>query len=114
MHPAVGVAFRHLLVHDPAPRGHPLDVASAERTGVAEAVAVRHGTSEDIGNRLDAPVGMPREAREIVRRTVVPEIVEKEERVELRGVPEPERPPKFDAGAFDGRAGLHDLLDGSD
>jgi hypothetical protein len=57
---------------------------------------------------------MPRKAGEIVRRAIVPEIVEKEERVELRRVPEPERPAKFDAGAFDGWAGLHDLLDCSD
>src|SRR5262249_5801592 len=73
--PAAGVSLRHLLVQDAAAGGHPLDVAGAETAAVAEAVAVRDGPGEHVGDRLDAAVRVPRKAGEIVGGRVVPEVV---------------------------------------
>src|SRR5262245_32834150 len=38
VHPASGIASRHLLVHDAAPRRHPLAVAGGEYAGCGEGV----------------------------------------------------------------------------
>ena len=57
---------------------------------------------------------MPGKAGEIVVGTVVAEIVEQQERIELAGVAEAEGAAQLDAGAFDGGLGLDDALDGSD
>ena len=119
MHAAVRVALRHLLVQDAAAGRHPLHVAGAEAAAVAEAVAVLDVAGEHVGDRLDAAVRMPRKAGEIVARVVVAEVVEEQERIELRGVAEAERALQLDAGAFDGglrvndfpnRTNRHDLL----
>jgi len=40
VHAALHIALRHLLMHDAAARGHPLHVAGAKHTAIAEAVAV--------------------------------------------------------------------------
>ena len=56
---------------------------------VAEAVAVLDGAGEDVGDRLDAAVRMPGKAREVVLGTVVAEVVEQQERVELAVSPKP-------------------------
>ena len=113
MHPALGVALRHLLVQDAAARRHPLDVAGAERAAVAETVAVLDGAVEHIGDRLDAAVRMPREPGEVILRAVVAEIVEQEERVEGLGLAEAEGAVELHPGAFRMRLGLDDLVDGS-
>src|SRR6202043_3548751 len=91
VHPAVRITLRHLLVDDAAPGGHPLDLAGADRAAVADAVAVLHRAREDISDRLDPAVRMPWEAGQVIRRPVITEIVEQEERIELARVPEPER-----------------------
>src|SRR4051812_44381 len=76
VHAPVRIALRHLLVQDAAARGHPLHVASTEAAAVAEAVAVLDRSGEDIRDRLDAAVGMPRKAGLVVVGTFVAEIVE--------------------------------------
>ena len=68
MHAPVRVALGHLLVEDAAAGGHPLHVAGAEVAAVAEAVAVRDRAGEDVGDRLDAAMRMPREPGEVVVR----------------------------------------------
>ena len=45
---------------------------------------------------------VPRETRQVIFRNVVAEIVQQEERVEFRGVAEPERAPQVHSRAFDG------------
>ena len=77
-------------MHDAAAGGHPLDVARAKTALVAEAVAVIDGARQDIGDRLDAAMRMPRESGEIVGRIVVAEIIEEQERIEVGGIAEPE------------------------
>ena len=69
------LAARHLRVHDPAARGHPLHVARAHLAPIAEAVAMFDAAAQDVRDRLDAAVRMPRESREIILRVLVTEIV---------------------------------------
>ena len=113
MHAALRVALRHLLVQDAAAGRHPLHVARAERAAVAEAVAVIDVAGQHVGDGLDAAVRMPGKAGEILARAVVAEIVEQQERIEVRRVAEAERATEVHAGAFDVRLRLTDLLDGS-
>ena len=113
MHAARLVALGHLLVDDAAARRHPLDVAGGDGAVVAHAVAVLHGSGEDVGDGLDAAVRVPREARQIVLRNVIAEIVEEQEWVEVGGVAEAERAAQVHARAFQGRLGLDQPLNGS-
>src|ERR1700741_28918 len=76
MHPSVQIAFGHLLVNDSAARCHPLYISCSDRTAIAHAVAVLHGSSENVGDRLNAAMRVPGKAREIVFRNIVAEIVE--------------------------------------
>src|SRR5258706_16034509 len=99
-------------MQDAAAGGHPLHVARPERAAIAEAVAVIDTPRQHVGNRLDAAMWMPRESGEIVVWIVVAEVVEQEERVEVRGVTESEAAPQPHSGALDGRRGLKDALDG--
>jgi len=64
MHLAQMVAFGHLLVDDAAAGGHPLDVAGRDGAMVPHAVAVLHGSREDVCDRFDAAVWMPRRTDE--------------------------------------------------
>src|SRR5262249_7308130 len=113
VHAPARIALRHFLVQNPAARGHPRHVAGAERALVAEAVAVIDRAGEHVGDGLDAAVGMPGETGAIVLGTVVTEIVEQEERIELAGLAEAEGAVKLDAGAFPSRRRLDDPFDGS-
>ena len=59
-----------------------------------------HAPGEYVGDRLDAAVRVPREPGQVVSGTLVAEVVEQQERIELSGVPEAERATQVDAGAF--------------
>ena len=113
MHPAILVALRHLLVNDAAPGGHPLDVAGADGAAVAHAVAVLHRSRQDVGDRLDSAVRMPREARQVILRNVIAEVVEQEEWVEVGRIAEPERAAQTHARAFKRRLGFTESLNRS-
>src|SRR6185437_12166454 len=114
VHAALGVPLRHLLVHDAAARRHPLHVAGAERAFVAEAVAVVDRAGQDVCDRLDAAVRMPREAGAVVVRPVVAKVVEQKEGIEIVGFAEAEGAPQLDAGALRGGLRLDDALHGAD
>ena len=75
VHPPPRVALGHLLVENAAPGGHPLHVARAQRPTVAQAVSVRDAAREDVRDRFDPAVRVPREAREVVLRVLVAEVV---------------------------------------
>ena len=113
MHAAALVAARHLLMQDAAARSHPLHIARAEAAAVAEAVAVLDAAGEDVGDRLDPAVRMPREALEIIVRPLVAKVVEEQERIELGRIAEAERALQLDAGAFDRRPRMYHSLDRS-
>src|SRR5258708_26617285 len=100
-------------MHDAAAGGHPLHVAGAKRAAIAEAVAMLDRAREHVGDGLDAAMRMPRKARAVIFRPVVAEIVEQQKRIEFVGIAEAKRALKFDAGAFDRRLWLDDLLDGA-
>ena len=76
-------ALGHLLVHDPAARAHPLDVPGVDDALVAEGILVLGLPAEHVGDRLEAPVGMPGEPRHVVGRVHRAEVVEQEERIEV-------------------------------
>src|SRR5213594_775864 len=113
MHAPPWVPARHLLMQDPAARGHPLHVTRSESSLVSEAVAVVDGPREDVRDRFDPPMGVPGEPREVILRVLVAKVVEQEERIELLGVAEAESAAQPHAGALDGRLCLHNTLDGS-
>ena len=113
MHPAGLIALRHFLMDDAAAGGHPLNVAGGDRAPVAQAVAVLHRSGEDVRDGLDAAVGMPREARQVVRWHVVAEVVEQQERVVVGRLAEAERAAQVHACAFQRGLGCDELLDGS-
>jgi hypothetical protein len=100
-------------VEDAAAGGHPLDVAGAEASVVSETVAMIDRASQDVGNRFDAAMRMPRESRQVIVGVVVPEIVQEQKWIEFRGVPESECASQPYAGAFHRGFGLNDALYGS-
>src|ERR1700682_5066240 len=104
------VSLGHLLVNDPAARRHPLDVACRDRSLVTHAVAVLHRSREHIRNRLDPAVRMPWKPRQIIFRHVVAEIIQQQERVELRSVAETKSAPQMPPRAFRRRLGFDQSL----
>src|SRR5437016_2345546 len=108
---AMPVDFRHLLVDDPAPGCHPLDVAGADDPLVPEAVLVLHSAVQHVRDRFDPAVRMPREASHIFSRVLRPEIVEEKKRVEARHLRGAEGPMQMHACTFDRRASRQDLFD---
>src|SRR5437764_11703434 len=82
VHATALVAVRHFLVQNPASRRHPLHVAGAEFSFIAEAVAMLHCSGEYVSDRLDPAVRMPRKSSAIIVRTIVAEVIEQEEWIE--------------------------------
>src|SRR6267378_2339871 len=113
MHPSQLVAFRHLLMNDASPGGHPLDVAGRDSTVVAHAIAVLHGSRQDVCDGLDSAVRVPRESGQIVLGNVIAEVVEKQKRVEVGCVAETEGTAQVHARAFECWLGLNEPLDGT-
>ncbi len=70
-------------MHDAAAGGHPLHVAGAERTAIAEAVAMLDRALEYVRYRFDAAVRMPRKAGEIILRAIVAKGIQEQERIGL-------------------------------
>src|SRR5262249_1578797 len=101
-------------MNDPAARGHPLNVPGANRPAIAHAVAMLDRPGEDVGNRLDPAMRVPREPGEVIRRDVVAEVVEEQEWVVVGRRAEAERPAQVHAGPFDRRLRFDKPLDGTD
>src|SRR5262245_14280371 len=113
MHPHFLVALRHLLMDDPPSRRHPLDITGGDRALVSEAVAVLDGAREDVRDRLDSTVRMPREAGQVVLRPIVAEVIEKEERIEIGSLAKSECAAQVHTRALELRLGLDQTFDGS-
>src|SRR5205807_2713116 len=105
------VDLRHLLVDDPAPGRHPLDVTGADDPLIPEAVLVFHSAVQHVRDRFDPAVRMPREARHIFGRVLRSEVVEEKKRVKARYFRGAEGPMQMHACTFDRRAGRQDLFD---
>jgi hypothetical protein len=80
-----------------------LHVAGAQGAAVPQAVAVIYRAGENIGDRLDSPVGVPGEPGQILLGALVAKIIEQQERIVLPRIPEAERPPEPDTRSFDRR-----------
>src|SRR2546422_5400986 len=91
VHASLRVAARHLLMEDPAARGHPLHVTGPKGSLVSEAVAVVDRPREDVGDGFDPAMGVPGEPREVVLGNLVAKVVEQEKGIELFCVAEAER-----------------------
>ena len=113
MHPARFISLGHLLVDNPAAGRHPLDIPGGDGAFVSQAVPVLDASGQHIGDGLDAAVGVPREAGQIVPRNVVPEIIEKKEGVEVGSLAETKRAAQVHARAFHGWLGPDEPLDRS-
>src|SRR5438874_1205109 len=113
MHLAQGIAFGHLLVNDAAAGGHPLNVPRADGSVVADAVRMLDRSSQDVRDRLDSSVWMPRETSQVIAGNVIPEIVQEKKGIEIRGVAKTKSPSQVNASAFERWFGFYNALDGS-
>src|SRR4029077_20313787 len=113
VHPAIPIALGHLLMDYPATCGHPLNVAGRDRAVIADAVAVLHGSRQDVCDCFYSAVGVPRETGQIVLGDVIAEVVEKQKRVEVGCIAEAEGATQVHAGAFNRWLGFNQPLDGS-
>jgi len=100
------VSLGHLLGGRSPGRPSSTGCLRGHDTLVPHAVAVFDGAGQHVGDRLDAAVGVPREAGQVIRRNVIAEVIEEEERVEIGGVAEAERAAQMDARSFECRLGL--------
>src|SRR5207253_8420135 len=110
----VAVHLRHLLVDDPAPRGHPLHVPAADDSLVPDAVLMLDATVQHVGDCLDATVRMPRETRDVFRGVLGTEVVQQKERIQPRDFRGAERSTQVDAGPFDRWSSGENLRDRPD
>src|SRR6266571_3499796 len=113
VHASPRVAARHLLMEDPAARGHPLHVTRSQGALVTEAVTVVHRPREHVGDGFDPTMGVPGEPRDVILGVVVTKVVEQEKGIEFFGVAKAERAAQPHAGALDGRLRLDNSLDWS-
>jgi len=113
VHAAKLVSLWHFLVEYAASCCHPLHIAIPKRTAIAKTVAMRDGTGKDVGYGFDAAMRMPGKSGAVVVRTIITEIIEQQERVELFRFAESESTVKLYACAFERRSRLHDLFNGS-
>ncbi len=107
MHLAEAVAFGHFLVNDASTGCHPLDIASSYTAPIAQTVPMFNGTGQNVGDGLDTAVRMPGKASEVILWHIVPEVIQQQERVKIRGVAKAESPAQAHAGAFECRLGLN-------
>src|ERR1035441_1150651 len=70
-----GVSLGHLLMQNSDACGHSLHMIGGHAALVAQAVAVRNFTSQDVGDGFDAPVGMPGKSCDVIGWIVTSEIV---------------------------------------
>src|ERR1019366_406408 len=90
---------------------HPLDVTRSHLSLVAKGVAVGHFAGENVGDGLDAAMGVPGEAGEVVRGVLIAEIIQQEERIELLGFAESEGALELYARSLDSGLGFKNLFD---
>jgi hypothetical protein len=100
-------------MNDAAACGHPLYVAGGDSTAIAHAVSVLDGSSEHIGDGLDATMRVPWKALEIILGNVIAKVVEEKKGIEFSRVAEAEGTAKMYTGAFESRLGLDEAFNGS-
>ena len=101
MHAPRLIPFWHLLVNDSSARRHPLNIASADNTAVADTVAMLNGSRQHVGDSLNSAVRMPGESSQIVLWNIIPEIIEQEKRIEFLGIAKSKSATKMYARTFE-------------
>src|SRR5690606_5751350 len=76
--------LRHFRVNNAPSRCHPLDVAAAQMTFIAQMILVQHMAVEHIGDGFKAPVRVRRKTGYIVVRIVRIEFIQHQEGIESR------------------------------
>src|SRR5712671_3733593 len=110
VHPATRVSLRHLLVEDAASGRHPLDVSGPEAPAVAQTVAVINRAGQHIRDGLDAAMRVPWKSGAVVLGTIVAEVVQQEERIEIARIAESESTVEFHPRSLNGWRGFYDPL----
>src|SRR5208282_2235223 len=113
VHTAVLITLRHFLMKNAAACRHPLHVARGHFALIAQAVAVLDGTRKHVGDRLNPPVWMPGKSLHVVFWTLIAEIIQQQERIELFRLAKTEGPLQLHAGAFDRWGWLNNLFNWS-
>jgi hypothetical protein len=86
VHGATGIPLGHFLMDDAPAGGHPLDIPRSDDSGVAQAVSMFHVALENVGNRLDASVGMPGKTFAVMVGRIGSKIIQHQKRVEFGGL----------------------------
>jgi hypothetical protein len=68
---------------DAASGSHPLDIPRGNGAAVSQAIPVLNASCENVRNRFDTAVRVPRKARQIILRNVVPKVVEQKKWIEI-------------------------------
>jgi hypothetical protein len=74
--PSHVIPFGHLLMDNATASDHPFHVASTDHSAVTDAVAVCDPACQDVGDRLNAAMRMPRKSRQIILGDIVAKVVE--------------------------------------
>jgi hypothetical protein len=111
-HPAF-LLFGHLRMHQPPTGGHPLHAAGYEHALVTVVVAVAHAAVEHVSDRLEPAVRVIGKAGEVVLGLIGAELIEHEERIQVRQLWLPDDPAQLHAGAIGGGQAAHDLAHGA-
>ena len=96
-------------MHDAASRGHPLQIARADLTGIPHRISVAHGAREQIGHRFDAAMRMQRETRLVIGGIFRLEMIQQQKRIEVIQCMRADAAFEPNAGAFDDRLRLDDF-----
>jgi hypothetical protein len=110
MHAPPRIALRHLLMENSTSRRHPLNIARSKLAAVPQAIAMLDRSGEDVGDGFDAAMWMPGKAGKVVFGTIVPKVIQQEERIEVSGFAEAEGAVQLDSRPFSRGLGLSDAL----
>src|SRR5262245_55982386 len=108
---ALRAHLRHFLMHDAAPRSHPLNVAGTDTSGVAECVLVVHNARKNIGHRFNAAMWMQGESRFIIASLSRNKVIQQQKWIEVVQSLRSNTSLKPYARPFDDWLRLNDLLD---
>src|SRR3981189_1045647 len=97
-----------------AARSHPLHIASRHLSFITETVTVLDRTGEYIGDGLDPTMRMPGKSGKVVRRILIAEVVQQQERIEILGFAETEGTLQLDTSTLECGLCLNNLFDWSD
>jgi hypothetical protein len=93
------------------PCRHPLDLAGIYYSGISHTVCMFHTSFEHVGDGLNSAVRVGRKTGKVIFRPRCPEIIQHQERIELRNFVTAECPVQVNAGTFYRRVSSQDTFD---